>query len=365
MRVDGGQFSQMGSQIDGGAGGASQQGVWRGESLSVISAASSPLADAAEELTFAQAEREEEKDVSERRVRPAGPAQVPQIQEIMAYLELLGDEDHQAKLDELASKLRASGGAGGGQAAREAFGDVSQQFLALGYLLRRFEDEGEAAAAAKLRDDIEALVDDHGPAIRAGINTATVTNIFADGEASQAASFRECYRETVLGHEALGETFNAILERFGADDTRRSISFLIRAAGEDLAARGPSTPAAELRSIINDLYQLEVLATVLDGCHDLKAAMERDFAVMGIAIDRLMKSLVGLAGERWISADRFAGLTRDMQVSEVPAKISFLTRTKGILRDMPPAIFAEPESRDKLLQAVQEALDLAIEDEDA
>lgn len=364
MRVDGAQFSQVGPQADG-AGGAATRGSWRGETLTVSSSPSSLLADAAEEMTFAQAEHEETKEVSERRVRSAGSTQIPQIQEIMAYLELLGDRDDQAKLEELTSKLRESRGFGGGQAARDAFGDVSQQFLALGYALRRFEDEDDAAAAATLREELEALVEDHGPAIQAGLNSAGAANAFAGGDAGRAAGFRECYRETVLGRESLGDTFNAILERFGAADTRRSIAFLIRAAGDDLAARGPSTAPAELRSIIEDLYQLEVLATVMEGCQALGEALARDFGVGPVDAERLTKNLIDLAGERWVSGDRVAALARDFQVREVDARIAFLTRTKVVLRDMPPKVFAEPESRDKLLRAAQDALDAAIEEEDA
>lgn len=367
MRVDGAQFSQAGLQGDGRAGdAAAQQGSWRGEAVMVQASAASLLADAAEELTFAQAEREEEKEVSERHVRPESSTTVPQIQEIMAYLQLMGDDAaRQGKLEALTARLRGSGGAGAGHAAREAFADISEQFLALAYVRRRCEEEGEPAAAAAVAEDLEALVEDHGPAIRAGLNTAEAARDFAADDPGRSAGFRECYRETVLGREALGDTFNAILDRFGGDDTRRSISALIRAVGDDLAARGPSTAPAELRSILEDLYQLEVLATVLDGCNELKDVMARDFDVPALPVDKLMKRLVGLAGERWVGSDRFTGLARDLNATAPGADVAFLTRTKGILRDIPLKVFADPDSRDKVIQAAQEALDLAIEDEEA
>lgn len=366
MRLEGLHNAQVGAQNEDGLSATPQQtGSWRGESLSVQKTAATLLADAAEELTFAQAEREEEKDISERRMDAPGAANIPQIQEIMEYLEQMGDENDQAKLEQLSAKLRASGGAGAGQAVADAFGDVSKQFLALSYLVRHFEGGGgEGDALDEIRAALEELHEDRGPEIRAGLNSAARAREYADGDANRAESLRECYRETVLGRESLGETFNSVLERFGSKNVRRSIEFLVRAAGDDLGSRGPSTDPAELKSILEDLYQLEVLATVLDGCNEMSAAMERDFSVFTVEPEALMKRLIGLTGERWITSDRVAGLGRDMGVYDVEANVGFLSRLRGILREMPLKVFTDPESRDRLLSAAQEALDLAIEEED-
>jgi type III secretion protein W len=366
MRVDGLHNTQVGTQGDASLSGTTQQsGSWRGETLSVQKSTASLLADAAEELTFAQAEREEEKEISERRIHGAGPTTIPQIQEIMEYLDQMGEPNDQAKLQELTAKLAAAGGAGAGEAAAALFGDVSKQFLALSHALHHFEGEGaDPEAAAAIREALEDLHDDRGPEIRAGLNSAGAAQAFAEGDTAQADSFRECYRETVLGREALGETFNSVLQRFGADDVSRSIGFLVRAAGDDLAARGPSTAPAELKSIMEDLYQLEVLATVLDGCNDIAAAMQRDFSVTSVNPGALMQKLVGLTGERWLTSDRVSALPRDMGIFDPEAAVSFLTRVKGVVRDLPLKVFNDPESRNKLMSVTQEALDLAIEEEE-
>lgn len=358
MRLEGLQNAQVGTQNGDGLSATRQQtGSWRGETLSVQKSTATLLADAAEELTFAQAEREEEKDISERRVDAPGAANIPQIQEIMEYLEQMGDENDQAKLEELAAKLRSSGGAGAGQAVANAFDDVSKQFLALSYLVRHFEgSDGDEGALGEIRATLEELHEDRGPEIRAGLNSAARAHEFADGDPDRAQSLRECYRETVLGHENLGETFNSVLQRFGSSDVRRSIEFLIRAAGDDLGSRGPSTSPAELKSILEDLYQLEVLATVLEGCNEMAVVMERDFSVPTIDPDVLMKRVIGLTGERWITSDRIASLGRDMGVHEIEASIGFLSRLRGILREMPLKVFNDQETRDRLLNAAQEAL---------
>lgn len=366
MKIEGAQFGQIGLQGgDQPSHAEGRQGSWRGETLTVQKSAASLLADAAEEMTFAQAEREEEKDVTERKVRAPRGLDIPQIQEIMDYLELLGDGNDQEKLQELVSKLKDSGGRDAAGSARDAFGDPSRQFLALGYAVRHFQGEGaDPELATGLAQALEEFHEDNAQAIWAGLNTAEAARDFAGGDADRADGFRECYRETVLGREALADTFNAVLQRFGGDDMPRTIGFLIRAAGDDLSARGPSTPAAELKAIMEDLYQLEVLATVLESCHEAAAGLARDFGVRGIPGETLATRLVGLTGERWVPADRFARLADDMGATDVEARISFLQRSRLILREMPLKVFADPETRDKLLGAAQEALDLAIENEE-
>lgn len=367
MRIDGVQHGQVSLQGDvGGQSVDAQRGSLRGETVTVEKSATSMLADAAEELTFAQAEREEEKDISERKVHVPRGLEILQIQEIMNYLRALGDGDNQHKLEKLVASLKGSGGAAAGQMIREAFGDVSQQFLALNYLVGHFEGKGgDPELAAALREELEALHEEHYQAIWAGLNTVKAVDAFADGDPGCAQELRECYRETVLGREALADTFNSLLQRFGSSDLKRSIDFLVRAVGDDLSARGPSTPPSELRSILEDLYQLRTLATVLEGCNEIVAALDKDFGIRGLPVDDLMKRIVSLTGERWITSDRFTGLARDMGVTDTEARINFLKRVKDVVKDIPLKVFPDIDTRDKLVSTAQEALDLAIEEEGA
>ncbi|WP_142848247.1 type III secretion system gatekeeper subunit SctW [Telmatospirillum sp. J64-1] len=363
MKIEGAQFGQLQGGANDAADAAPQQGAWRGETVTVERSIASQLADAAEELTFSQSEKEEEKEVSERKMQAPRLAELMQVQQIMDYLSLLGGEHNQEKLKELVARL--SNGARPGEAVGEAFAEPAKQFLALNYALRHFEEQGgPEELLASLRQQLEELNEDHYQAIWADLNTAGAAQAFGGGNEAQADSFRECYRETVLGREALGETFNSVLQRFGKDDLSRSIGMLIRAAGDDLSARGPSTAPAELQSILEDLYQLKVLVTVLEGCNEVADRLARDFGKSGLRAEDMMSKLVGLTGERWITSDRVSAVARDMGVYGVEERIAFLKGTRDILRDMPLKIFAEPETRDKLLGAAQEALDLAIEEEE-
>jgi len=78
----------------------------------------------------------------------------------------------------------------------------------------------------------------------------------------------------------------------------------------------------------------------------------------------LTREVIRLTGERWVTSARFTTLAKDLEVTGTPAEIAFFTGLKAILRDLPPKVFPDPESRDALMKAIQGALDEAIDREE-
>ena len=79
----------------------------------------------------------------------------------------------------------------------------------------------------------------------------------------------------------------------------------------------------------------------------------------------MMKALVAVTGEKWVGATRFTAMEQQHQLKEVPAQIAFHSTARDVLRQIPPAIFADTDTRQSILNASQEALDMAIDKEDA
>lgn len=79
----------------------------------------------------------------------------------------------------------------------------------------------------------------------------------------------------------------------------------------------------------------------------------------------LLKELVALTAERWASPGRFGTLARQWVPEGTPAQIRFLTQVKAIVRSMPTQVFVDLDARQTMLGALQEALDQAIEQEEA
>lgn len=74
----------------------------------------------------------------------------------------------------------------------------------------------------------------------------------------------------------------------------------------------------------------------------------------------LMRDLVLLTGEKWVAASQFSAMADRWGVTELQARINFMTAIKTLLRGMPVKVFSDADARQSLLNAVQEALDREI-----
>ena len=362
-----GQFSQPGL----GSGTANQMpmqadtGAYRGERVMVKDAASA-LADAAEEISMHNSEKVEEKTFDERECEAESPLDLQMIKDISAYLEAAkGFEDPQ-KLADLAKRMQSSQ-EHPGELARQETNDPAQQFMLLHYALVDGERAGVPAAGLEdIRDALADLEMQSGPQIRAGINTMGVAAGQSDS-AQGIANFQGTYRDVVLGDDSLAQTLTLVLDRLGGpqgEDLAKGLRGMITALGADLSAARPSTDGNRLHALVQDLYQLEVAVTVMDSCRDLAARLATNHATPGVQPMTLMREMIAVTGEKWVGAPRFTAMADKQGVQSVGGQIAFHMATKLMLRDLPPKVFSDADSRQSVLSAVQDALDAAIDKEE-
>lgn len=368
IRIDGNPLGQTGlsqAPAQGQAQAESRTGSFQGELASVKDEAS-VLADAAEEISLHHSEKAEQKHFSERECKAEQPLAVLQAQEIMDYLQACQAFDDPQKLVALAKRMQSSQ-ENPRELARQQSRDPAQQYMLLQYALQDGERGGAAPEALEeLRDALADLEMESGPRIRAAINTMGTAGEYAHS-AEDIARFQATYQDVVLGHPTLAQTLQLVLERLGGpggEDFTRGLQGLIQALGTDLSSTRPSQDANRLQALIQDLYQLEVTATVLDGCKELNAALGARFGAKGFEPVALMKELVAISGEKWVSASRFTGLADKLGVTDVGARIRFQTAVKAMVRELPVKVFADADVRQNILNAVQEALDQAIDQEE-
>lgn len=344
---------------------APQTGTFKGEQLTVKDAAS-VLADAAEEISLHHSEKAESKRHDERRIKAEGSPQQMLVEQINAYLEAARGEQTPEQLAQLAKRMQSSQ-ENPRELARQQSRDPSHQYALLQHALADGQASGASAEALeRLQDAIADLEWEAGPQIRAGLNTMGVAREGAS--VPEAGTFQQTYRDIVLGDATLAQTLKLALDRLGGasgDALAQGLTKLIKALGADLSATRPSTDANRLQALVQDLYQLEVAVTVLDGCRDLAANLAARHGVNSLAPVDLMKDLVTISGEKWVGASRFNSLADGAGARDTGARITFLTATKALLREMPPKVFADGDVRQSILNAAQDALDAAIEREDS
>ncbi len=346
----------------GAQGGQSAVGHFGGQQVQVDDA-NSVLTDAAEEISLHHSEKAESKHSSERRKEATRAMELMSPEAIMAYMDASQSQGDPEELVQLAKRMLSGQGDPAAQ-AKKAFGEPTQQFMALQYALQQGEREGaEPEILDALREALDDLEMEHGPRIRADINTIGTAAEGAQGHAD-VSRFQATYRDVVLGNNSLSGTLRLALERFGDGDFAGGLARLIKALGSDLAAARPSGDPSRLQSLVQDLYHLSVAATVLD---DSRALLEGLAAKHGLAPGSpagLMQELVGVSAEKWVAGTRFTALAERFGAGGVEAQIQFLTGVKLLLRDMPPKVFIDADQRQTVFQAVQDALDAAIDRED-
>lgn len=340
--------------------GQQQVGTMLGQAAMTVDGEFS-LADSAEELSLHMAEKTEDKHHAERKIGREAPLQLLSAEAIVAYLAESHDADAQEKLIELARHL-LSGRADPRQAAAQAFADPARQYLGLQYALRQGEREGAPDDVLDgLREALADLELESGPRIRASLNTVGAAAGYA-GDARGVADFQRTYQDVVLGENNLAKTLSLALERFGGKDVARGLQQLIQALGQDLAAARPSTSPDRLQALMQDLYQLGVAVTVLDGCGELGEKMAREHG-KPLAAERLMQDLVNVSNEKWLSESRFTTLAASHGADSVAARITFLGGVRAVLKDLPLPMFPDMDARQSALSAAQLALDAAIDEE--
>lgn len=352
------------SALQGRAGGSGQSAVGQFAGQQVqVDEVDSMLSDAAEEIGMHHAEKAESKHSSERKKEAVRSLEIMTAEAVSDYLDAAQAFEDPEQLVFLAKRM-LSGQGDPARHARQASRDPTQQFMTMQYALQMGEREGVAGDVLEaLRESLLDLEMAHGPGIRADINTVGTA---AQPGASRVdiAQFQAMYRDVVLGESSLAATLKTALERFGDKDFAVGLQRLKQALGQDLSAARPSCEPARLQSLVQDLYHLDVTTTVLDGCRDLQAHLADKHGVTGMEPVGLMRSLVDVSAEKWVSAQRFTTLSENCGARAPAPQIHFLTAVKALLREMPVQVFVDSEQRQSLFDAVQGALDTAIDREE-
>jgi len=367
LRIDNLSTQQLAPRQDDLSGDQTpQDGVWRGASVQVTATPEDLLTDAAEEITFEHSEHVESHKLEEREIEEEPPLQLPNLDEILTYLESSGNPDQLEKLKQFVEALKRNAqqdsGASPREESRRAFGTETDQFLALSYATQSLEQEGgHDALLAQVREAVQELHENSGSRIRADLNTINAAAQFGEGDAGKTAAFQATYRDAVLDAQGLGAMLKGALERFGTADYRSAVRSLIRALGDDLAAtRGASMQPNRLNAVLQDLYQMEVLATMLDGCQALSAKMTKEHRVPPAVPGTLLQDLISASAERWSNASRFGAIADKYGVRQPTARVHFLAQLKQLMRNMPIKVFADTDARTNVLDAAQGALDDAV-----
>ena len=74
----------------------------------------------------------------------------------------------------------------------------------------------------------------------------------------------------------------------------------------------------------------------------------------------LMRELLDMTTQRWIDPDRFIQMLAKIGIRKSEMRIYFLTQLRERVRLIPLKLYPVPETREKMLDALQQAMDIEI-----
>lgn len=367
QRIDSGvQFNQATTRShDAAPRGA--EGQFRGQKVAKLDI-NSLIADAAEEMTFAASEKLEKK-LSKRKIGRRSGLKSRAMQQAEAYLKKLPDNLKKEKLQQFVDRLNKQGATSHKQILQDVkgfFKEQSHQFAGLLYARKMLTEQG---ASKELLNAVQAALDDCldelEPQVDAGLDLLTTTAGFSSMGRSEVQQLWEYYRNLVLKYDDLSGIHQSLSDKYSEDQFTEAISFLIKAVGQYLQSKDASIEPEELRHVIDDLYNLEVLGNLHRDAAGILEKMGSQFslAVNTTALD-MMSRILALKNEKWLRSDQVMRIVDDVGIHDIEAKIYILRELKNFVRLIPLKVYEDPENRTKFVDIFQETLDIAIDQEE-
>lgn len=324
------------------------------------------LTDAAEEMAFGMASKVETLTLRQRVVKQGKRPEVPGQAEIEAVFHSMKDGDGARDLKQFSGQIIAllRGRQSPRRLLREKFSDPAKRYLATAYALNELKQSGAPAHEIESLTDFLAEIEvTEGGAIRAGLNTVEAAAEFSEN-AQQSDLFRKVYRDAVVGYESFPAALDKILTQFGDDHFEKGTRLLVKALSLDLQATRPSSEPVRLHAILQDLYSLQAVSTVLIRCRSIVFRTCMAAQTEGMTPIAIARDLLQLASDAYVTAYHFSDIARKYNVKDDEGQIVFFTGAMGAMRSMPNKVFRNDEARLKAIDAAQGALDGLLLDDD-
>ena len=330
------------------------------------------LEDAAEELTFVNSEKVE-KDMAKRKINSRSAKSIEAVaaaERIRAYLDKVPDLEKTKRLSAFIEDLRHNAHSYSQddyrQAAREFSDDETHQYIALLSAHQQLQEEGgDEEQLRVLGRAIQELHQEHGPAIRAGLNVSAVAAEHArDRDLGDTQSLRTLYRDSVLDYHGLSDAYSKMVEAHPARCFQKTVKFILAALSADLAATDHSLDKTRLQAIVKDIQQLRLLGSMHENCDALLTKMAKLYNEKTADAGKFMHELIDIVDTSWYNSNNIRQLPVNLQVHKLDAQLYFMREFKQMVKDIPMKFYASDYGRrDKFVANVQEAMDIIIDEE--
>jgi len=218
----------------------------------------------------------------------------------------------------------------------------------------------------QVEDELRELEHTHSGRILASKNSLNSAL-----QSDNPQGFIEGYSELVESSGGFSQTFEQLISRYKPIELLSVLPLMKQALGDDIRADLRSTDKIKLEFLLNEIAYMQISSNFLKLGGDLIAGLQRLFyaekkpSPFTTDEQKFLLALIKTVSGGWVSPSQFDRLASELSLDDGPPTIYFLHGTKHLLRELPFKVFTDDESRSAVLEAVQTALDHAIEREEA
>ncbi len=358
-------FNTQSSSYSSAQSSAQASGTLMGHNVSMVNDPMSLLANCAEELTFA-VDTTDEFELEERKEKESIDLKDSEL--IKRYQEILQSGDKAQKFDDMKNAIKLLKGMQNAQTLLQLARDLA-------------ENSGEAYAL--LQESYESFKKDNAsPAllqsIEEAINTLElhekgkiVTDIQVELTRQEDACFAhigdgaDLYTRSVSEFTSLQEVYTYIRDKH-KDDLDTALDFLYKLLGNDLASDVCSMEKSKLESVSTSLGELRSFQSAhalcdkfvdrLASVHSIESFPHDGFTTLG--------EILNIKKETYISSSSIERLMRAAKPANPEEEVMFLQELQTTVRHFSATLFDSDQERVKFTEAVQTAVDEAVNRED-
>ena len=175
------------------------------------------------------------------------------------------------------------------------------------------------------------------------------------------------YRNSVAEFNDVNAVFAYVQKEFGTASFERVMDFLFATLSADLASDLPSMETKHLEQLHGTLGQVRLVQSTFVHCEDLLKRWEKVHNVPhagGLTAMNLVDDLVRCRNERFLGAFQIEEIASKAHAPDIEHEVLFLQDMLQMTQRLPVNFFEDMAGRTKMIDAMQEALDKAVQRED-
>ncbi|HVJ68526.1 MAG TPA: TyeA family type III secretion system gatekeeper subunit [Caulifigura sp.] len=195
---------------------------------------------------------------------------------------------------------------------------------------------------------------------------ADILKTIRDVKAEVGAQLQSFVREELAAFESAGEVYSSLAGQHSPQEFMAAADLMIKKLGGDIHAQGSSTDIVQIKSTLDTLYHLELARNTFSTMSDLTNRMQTSFGEKWQdGPHRLMRDVLPLKEQRWLDGTKVRTTVDKLGISTAEAKIYMMRELYTVFSKLPDKAYTDHEARLRMTGAVQEALDVAIREEEA